>query len=350
MKRMLSLVLIGMMIMGTTAMAAEEDVMAVPTLYEAQKNYTIEQNGDEFTIIVSENASTGYMWNNEISDNAIVEFVSEENIINSEPLLGASYEKRMTFTVLANGVATIVFRNARPFGEHEVADTFTLVVYKNGDTLIIEEEQTFYALDADQPVLYALSETATYNGDEIGADVSVQEVNGVTMVPLRATLEAMGYTVTWNGEIKSVEIQKGPQWTTIYIGMNSYFKNKMAAHELSSAPVIMNNRTLVPIEFFADIIGKGIEVNNLNINFLDMEAVIHSGYIKSMSQDETGTITLTLTSDITSDSIELQTIIRTGPAFTFYNREVAKGDYIQVVSSMIMTMSIPGQTVGYVVY
>ncbi len=352
MKRILSLVLVGMIIMGTLVVAnTTGDLTAVPTLIsEEPKSFTIEQDGDEFTIIVSENGSTGYLWSYIISNEELVAYVNEESIFPEEVLPGAPSEKRMTFKSLAEGVSTIIFKYARAFGDEEVAETFTILVYQQDNKVIVEEDQLAHIMDTATPSLYSLSETATYNGIEITADVSVQEINGITMIPLRATLEAMGYLITWIPESKSVEIQKGANWTSIAINKNAYFKNRMAPHELSCAPVIVNSRTLVPIEFFADIIGCGIEVDSQKINFTDNEAIIHSGYVKSITMDETGTKTLTLTSDLSSDSIELQTIIHTSSAYTFYNKEVSEGSYVQVVSSIMMTMSMPGQTSGYVVY
>lgn len=50
----------------------------------------------------------------------------------------------------------------------------------------------------------------------------------------------------------------------------------------------------------------------------------------------------TLTSDMTSDSFELQIIIQTAKDTTLIQREVSIGDYIQVESAMFMTMSMPG--------
>ena len=354
MKKILSLVLAGMMVMGTTAMAQVEtvdDVMAIPTLInEEVKSYSIEQNDSEFTVILSENSSTGYMWSYTISNEDLVEFVGETTIVADEVLLGSPYEKRLTFKVLDDGVSTIKFVNERAFSDELAAESFDLLVYKREESIIVEEDQIVYAMDTNQPTLYTLSETATYNGIEINADISVQQIDGITMIPLRATLEAMGYTVTWVQETKSVEINKGAQWTSISIGKNAYFRNRMAAHELSSGPVIVNNRTLVPVEFFADIIGNGIEVDSQKINFLESEAVIHRGYIKSITMDETGTKTITLTTDLSSESIELQTIIHTSSAYTFYHKEIVEGSYVQVVGSMVMTMSMPGQTSGYIVY
>jgi len=87
---------------------------------------------------------------------------------------------------------------------------------------------------------------------------------------------------------------------------------------------------------------------NLTLN--DNEMVTHSGYVKEINYDETGTMSITLTTDMESDDIMLQTIIHTSKAYTYINKEVVEGEFINIISSMIMTMSVPGQTSGYVIY
>ena len=369
MKRILGLALAGLMTLGLGSQAAADtSAVAVPTSISTEPtmtimpvvisakvvDYTIEQEDNQtFTVVVSENASTGYTWNYRINDEALVELVSDETIAADTELVGAPSEKRMTFKVLGNGVSTVLFKNMQNFGDYEVSDVFTLLVYKTDDQLIVEEDQMVYAQDTVgiMPISEMLLNTvASYNGEDIAADVDVQVVDGKVMVPLRAVAEALGYTVTWNNETRSVEISQGAQWTSIAIGENAYFRNRMASHELSSAPVIVDNRTLVPVEFFADILGRYISVENKKLNFTDMESIVHSGYVKSISYDETGMKTLTLTSDYESDNFELQVIIHTADAYSFYQKEVSEGDYVNVASSMIMTMSMPGQTSGYIVY
>jgi len=212
------------------------------------------------------------------------------------------------------------------------------------------EEEAMPLLIATMTTQHMVNEMVQFNDVDIKSDAIVQVVDGKVMVPLRSIAEIMGYTVTWNAETRSIEINQGAQWTSITVGNNAYFKNKMAAHELSSAPMIINNRTLVPVEFFADILSKSCIIENNQIKFSDMEAIIHSGYVKDILIDEKGMKTLTLSSDMTSDSIELQTIIHTTQETTFFQKEVKVGDFVQVVSSQIMTMSLPGQTSGYIVY
>jgi len=61
-------------------------------------------------------------------------------------------------------------------------------------------------------------------------------------------------------------------------------------------------------------------------------------------------MTLTLTTDPSSEDIMFQTIIHTSEAYTLYQKEIVEGDYVKVVGSQVMTMSIPGQTSGYIIY
>lgn len=368
MKRILSMIMVMVMVFGISAMANEKEVVAVPTLISAEvKAYTIDQDGsDVFSVVVEENASTGYTWTYTIDNSELLEFVEETIVADESGLVGAPSKKTMTFKVLGKGVSTVLFESKRSFGDEEAAESFELLAYKSDTAVIIEENQTVYALDVAVPVLYdeeavpVLYDGATkelynsgvfsYLGETVEADVQVQVVDGVTMVPLRATLEAMGYEVTWNNETRSVEIQKGAQWTSITVGKNAYFRNRMAAHELSSAPVIKNNRTLVPVEFFVDIIGAGLEVEEGKINFLDMASPVFTGYVKSLEYDETGALKITITNDLESEELMDLTIIHTSKAFTFTQKELAEGDMVSVITSMVMTSSIPGQTSGYVVY
>lgn len=349
MRRIIGLVMAMMLVFSTGVMAETGNDVAFEIVHDGSET---------FTIVVSENLSTGYAWIYTISKDDHVAFVEEKIEDDNSGLIGAPSIKKMTFKVLGEGVSTIEFKNMRSFGDMDVAESFVIMAYQNGDKIFIEEDQPVYALDNEVPTLYDgavptlynVGETVAYNGETVDADVAVQVVDGITMVPLRAVAEAMGYTVTWNNEDRSVEISQGAQWTSIYIGKNAYFRNRMAPHELSSAPVIVNDRTLVPVEFFADILLKSIMVDSMNISFDDFESILHVGYVKEINYDETGAMSITLTSDYESDDIMLQTIIHTNDAFTIKQKEVVEGELIRVVGSQVMTMSIPGQTSGYVIY
>lgn len=190
---------------------------------------------------------------------------------------------------------------------------------------------------------------------QVDSDVKPQEIDGVMMVPLASTLEAMGYSVTWNAETRSVNISKGAQWTSVAIGENAYAKNRMAHKPLSSAPVIVEGRTLVPVEFFADILGLRMTVESGNIVFADMEQsdtppALHEGNIQSVVRDETGLVTITLTRIEGSSEPGDLVILHVSSDYTYIQKEISEGDRITAVGSDVMTMSIPPQTAAYVIY
>lgn len=190
----------------------------------------------------------------------------------------------------------------------------------------------------------------SYLDEVIKYDIKPQKNNGVTMIPLRETLEKMGYSVKWNGKEEIVEISKGAQWTSVRINNNSYFKNKMMPIKLSCQPIIIDGRTLVPAEFLNVILDKGISVENSNLIINDSEMSIHSGYIKEILDDGHGNFSITLTPDMESENILDYVIIHTSKETTYYNCEFKKGDYINSICNMAMTMSIPGQTSAYILY
>ena len=82
---------------------------------------------------------------------------------------------------------------------------------------------------------------------------------GVIMIPLRLVAEALGFEVTWNGEEKSVEVLKGPNWSTLTIGRNVYNFAKMLV-KLETAPVIVDGSTYVPLSFAEQVLQANVEI------------------------------------------------------------------------------------------
>ena len=85
------------------------------------------------------------------------------------------------------------------------------------------------------------------------------------MLPLRVIAESLGYTVVWNGEARTVELQNGMgTMATVTIGSNNYGRLKMAV-QLDTAPEIVNGTTLVPVEFFTDVLNLTVDINDSHI-------------------------------------------------------------------------------------
>jgi len=75
----------------------------------------------------------------------------------------------------------------------------------------------------------------------------------VVMVPLRAVAEALDYDVTWNGELKSVQIGVAIH---VWIGSNEAHFGRMAPIELPTEVVLVDEVTFVPLEFFRNVLGQ----------------------------------------------------------------------------------------------
>jgi hypothetical protein len=82
---------------------------------------------------------------------------------------------------------------------------------------------------------------------------------GIRMIPLRLVAEALGFEVTWNGEEKSVEVVRGPNWSTLTIGRNVYNFAKMLV-KLETAPVIVDGSTYVPLSFAEQVLQANVEI------------------------------------------------------------------------------------------
>jgi len=189
-----------------------------------------------------------------------------------------------------------------------------------------------------------------FNDKVIDFDTKPQVIEGKVMVPLRFVAEALGYKVIWNGEKNSVDLMKGPQFTSVYIGSNSYFKNKMAASPLSIAPTIMDERTMVPVEFLTEILGYGVEFQNNKLKVYDESLTTLTGYVSNM-KEVGGTIMVTVAPRLGDDVEMWETTILMVNEDTIINREpIKEGDLINAVHLPVMTMSIPGQTGAVVIY
>jgi len=187
-----------------------------------------------------------------------------------------------------------------------------------------------------------------YNENEIAKTV---ELDGVTMIPLREVLESMDFKINWNSEKSIVEINKGAQWTSLKIGENAYFKNKMASQPLSKEPIIINDKTFVPIEFLNEILNISILIEENNITFEEQMMSKHSGYIQEIRLNEGGDIvSITISSEIESKGFEDQVILNVSKNNTIIQKKLEKGKMINAITKPMMTMSLPGQTPAVVIY
>ena len=123
------------------------------------------------------------------------------------------------------------------------------------------------------PVSAESSIKVELDGHQIAFDTEPIIQNGTTLVPLRAIFEALGASVEWDGNTRSVvSVYEG---TTVKLTIDSKtaYKNG-AGFELLAAPVVVDGRTLVPVRFISESFGL-----NVNWESTTKTVVINSGEI-----------------------------------------------------------------------
>lgn len=88
------------------------------------------------------------------------------------------------------------------------------------------------------------------NGEAVVSDVSpYTDENGILIVPLRHTAEALGAIVSWNNETRVAFVWYKGEMSAVQIGQNKVFKNE-GDLELSADVSIKDSRTMVSADFF----------------------------------------------------------------------------------------------------
>jgi hypothetical protein len=122
--------------------------------------------------------------------------------------------------------------------------------------------------------------------DENGNEVNPQIVNNRTMVPMRKIFEELGATINWIPESKTIIANKDN--TTIKLQIN----NKIAECitngvikqiQLDSEPLILNNRTLVPVRFIAESLNKQVGWDSSNNTVIIIDYLYFFDKLKTSS-------------------------------------------------------------------
>ena len=109
------------------------------------------------------------------------------------------------------------------------------------------------------------SEPVTVILDERILEFDVQPIimNDRTMVPMRVIFEELGATIAWDDATKTVTATKDGTVIKTTIGSTIMYINGITK-EVDVAPVIVDNRTLVPLRFVSEALGCDVEWNDKN--------------------------------------------------------------------------------------
>lgn len=197
------------------------------------------------------------------------------------------------------------------------------------ETLAIEEVPTEEAIDV-APVMNG----ATVEG------IKAEDVNGITMIPLRQVAEGLGYTVTWNGESRSIDLTRGAQFITMTLDKDAYAFSRRAPQQLGAAPTLVGDLTYVPLTFIGDIIDAYYAENEegtYKIVIPSVVTVVEIGEASITVDDPAfGAVVVHIAED---------TAIVKGMDRRIYTVEDIKvGDTLKIEYSPAMMQSLPPQT------
>lgn len=100
--------------------------------------------------------------------------------------------------------------------------------------------------------------TILINQKPLVTDVEPILVNDRLLVPFRAICEALGMEVSWNEELEQVIASKGDKTIVMTIGNNEIDVDSEVI-TCDVAPMLHNDRTMVPLRFLAENIGADVQ-------------------------------------------------------------------------------------------
>jgi spore germination protein YaaH len=109
------------------------------------------------------------------------------------------------------------------------------------------------------------------NGTRINFDTQPMMHNYRTMVPFRALGEAMGASVYWLAETRQILAIKDKIYMVMTIGSDEVLINNITI-KIDTPPMIVNDRTLVPVRFFSQAFGYNV-IWNQDIQRVDITMI-----------------------------------------------------------------------------
>ena len=124
------LVLIALVAAGAlAAFAMSTDEPSEATVYTADDDGTsiVLEPGESFSVVLEGNVTTGYSWQVESVDSAVLTAAEPEYVTESD-LIGAGGEFTFAFTASGRGETELLLVYLRPWEQAEPLETFTMTV------------------------------------------------------------------------------------------------------------------------------------------------------------------------------------------------------------------------------
>ncbi len=135
-----------------------------------------------------------------------------------------------------------------------ICAVFAGIAFKNNSENALASEETVITLTIGDPNL-------TLNGNSMPIDdegTSPVIVSDRTLMPVRAIIEAAGGTVSWDDASRTASLTYSDDAILLTIDSTTAYLND-TAETLDVAPVIINDRTMLPIRFISESFGFTVE-------------------------------------------------------------------------------------------
>lgn len=96
------------------------------------------------------------------------------------------------------------------------------------------------------------------DGNQLVTDVDPIIKQGTTLVPLSVLSTGLGYEVKWDNQAQEVTVRDQKTTIKLAIGQKIGYVNN-DSYELTQAPSLVKNRTMVPIRFVSEVLGLKVE-------------------------------------------------------------------------------------------
>jgi Copper amine oxidase N-terminal domain/NHL repeat len=136
-----------------------------------------------------------------------------------------------------------------------VESTGTITINSNGGSKTISVKAS---RNGNLIVLQINSNNAVVNGESVSVDPAPSIQNGSTVVPLRFIGEALGATIEWEPSEKRVTYKLANREVILWVGVTEAMVNGKIV-SMSVAPMIINGRTVVPLRFIGEALGATVE-------------------------------------------------------------------------------------------
>ena len=129
-----------------------------------------------------------------------------------------------------------------------IAFVSVVVINNHNKSAIADDGETIITLQIDNPEMTVNDQTKEIDP---GAGTTPVVVAERTLVPVRAIIEAVGGTVEWDQVTETATLSYNGDVIRLTIGSTTAYLNDEAS-ELDVTPVIINERTMLPIRFIAE--------------------------------------------------------------------------------------------------